>query len=386
MEGTSASLNGSEILSPTAHGLLVTAINNISQAVMITNTTANHEETFHTTINSQALQYYVKLLVYTIGFPVVVAFGLIGDSLNVFVIFRDQRLKSNLFYIFLRWLAVTDLAINVIFVPFMLIRATIIPYHIKSSMWYYTHVNFFLIRSLACSSSLLVTALTIDRYLSICHPVAVQGRRTHNLITAICASVVAFSFFVHIPSTYETVVVVVNETYVNWDWNRAVRQDNVFYISIWPIGKEIISKVIPIIVVSILNPLIIKRHRVILQRRRRLQQSHRSQKNAVSRAAEREDKNLLSILIALSVAFVVFTLPQAIQQTVVRHKPTIFGGVGFFVFSHVANIIEAMNFAANFYLYGIASSDYRKSFRNVVGCLFKTQVGTETTTNDGNVT
>ncbi|XP_014678477.1 PREDICTED: uncharacterized protein LOC106818269 [Priapulus caudatus] len=277
-------------------------------------TTSSPTKQTHPTTPFASIERNVKLIIYRVAFPLVVVVGLVGDSLNVAVLWRSARPSvGDAFYTLLRALAVADLAVNVALTPSVLIRADVIPYHTATTMWYYTHVNFFLLRTLTCASNLIVVL---------------------------------------------TRVVVVNATYATWGWNADLRA-SVFYADVWPVGREIISKGFPLVCVLALNPLIVRAHRQLLLRRRRLQQRR------PAAAEPRDEPQLLRLLLSLSVAFVVCALPSAVLQALVRLRPHALSTTAFFVALHVTYFVEMCNYAANFYLYGVASADFRRRFREV---------------------
>ncbi|XP_014665043.1 PREDICTED: probable G-protein coupled receptor AH9.1 [Priapulus caudatus] len=235
----------------------------------------------------------------------------------------------------------------------------------KWVMWYYSHVCFYLFRSLMCISNLLIVALTVDRYLHVVHAQwrhVDELRRRATLTTAI---ITVFSFVLHIPHTIETTVEEflspdTYEVYYNWHWTSRV-QDLTFYRYVYPVIKEIFNRFIPIVCVLTLNPLILRAHRDLLVRRRDVTSS------ATQRKLASEERRLTVLLVSASAVFLLCTLPQAFVTIVLRaHQHLYPDNQAFYTYVHVANVIEALNFSVDFYVYSVASSDFRRSFGDVI--------------------
>ncbi|XP_014667889.1 PREDICTED: probable G-protein coupled receptor AH9.1 [Priapulus caudatus] len=330
----------------------------------------------------------VRFWVYKVGYTSVITAGLLGNSLNLAVMWRSSRLAT-LSYFFLRWLAVADFFVVAVILVFNLVKTKAV-HRSYAVMWYYAHLNFFLMRSLACSGAFIVTAFTVSRYVSICHPTrckSVGVVTSRGVYRATTASAFVFSALLHVPHLFETRVVAVvgddvgrrNDSTIveyDWEWNDAV-QRLAFFSHVYPPVKEVLSKLLPIVLVLVFNLLIIQAHGRYVRKRRSLRTGSYSEvvptttkatkaTTAARRRRAREEGRLMALLLSASGIFFVCTLPQAFVTVLLRACPSLYEtSVAFFVFVHVANLVESLHFAINFYVYSLASADFRQSFREV---------------------
>lgn len=312
----------------------------------------------------------VTLWIYRVGYPIVLFLGMIGNCLNLTVLWRSRRLRK-VSYILFRWLAVADFMVVVMLITFDVIRSRVV-HRTEGVMMYYSHWCFFLFKSFMCCSALLIMGLTIDRYILVCHPHKCQSSRVRrSFIQVSIILIFALSFFLHVPHTFETSIVPVLEKktnitlYYDWVWNPVIRKMP-FFTHAYPILKETIVKLIPITCVLILNPLIVRAHSESVFRK----QSLKNKKPEEIKKSSKETR-VFVLLLSATIIFLVCTLPQAFVTVIQRVNPALHNVAGFYVFEHTANLIETINFAINFYIYNLASSDFRKSFREVIPCFAK---------------
>lgn len=327
----------------------------------------------HSNMNKTHEQDLVDFWVYKVWLPIVILAGLVGNSLNIAVLWKAKNL-DNRFYTILRWLAIVDCSVILTFVTFDLVRSRLID-QTYTVIWYYSHVCFFLLRSLMCASNLLVVTLTVNRYVSICNALKKVNSLTQTC-TYICLAVIAvISFLIHVPHTFETVVTPcahgqrvsgTNATSYDWEWNDAVRE-NFYFARVYPVAKEVVSKFIPMLVVIVLNVLIMRAYHRGVQRRCSLKSREHETKKAM-----RAEKRLIILLMSASLIFVVCSMPQALVAIALRAVPPLYeNNYGFYAFVHVANLIEASQYGLNFYVYSLASKDFRKNFLEVFRCCFR---------------
>lgn len=335
-------------------------------------------ESTNATTNVSLPKEEVRFGIYKVGYAIVLAIGFIGNSLNLAVMWHSHRLRK-LSYFFLRWLAVTDFLVIVALLMFNLVKTKAI-HRTYSVMWYYSHINFFLTRSLACASALIITAFTISRYASICHPTRCKTLSLNpKVYSIVLIAVFTLSCFLHIPHLFETHVVRITDSETNatieydWEWNDLIL-DVWFFANFYPVIKELISKLLPIIAVFTLNLCIIRAHHEYVKKRN-------SMRNLVyreDRKKVRDEGRLMVLLLSASTVFFVCTLPQAFVTVLLRSCTSLYDtSVTFFVFVHVANLIDTVQFAANFYVYSLASLDFRRSFREVFCLCAKKQKNDE---------
>ncbi|KAH3863634.1 FMRFamide receptor-like [Dreissena polymorpha] len=144
--------------------------------------------------------------------PVIGSFGLIGNILNIIVLFR-REMKSTTVY-FLRTLVLTDTGI-IVGCILGLSSISITQLHPDNpAMNYYTHVIYphmftpinFIVMALQFTNVWVTVAVTIERYIAICHPFSAiyvcNRRNTFILIGCICVIAIAYN----IPRCFATKV------------------------------------------------------------------------------------------------------------------------------------------------------------------------------------
>ena len=89
---------------------------------------------------------------------------------------------------------------------------------------------------------------------------------------------------------------------------------------------------------------------------------------------------LVMVLISIVILFVLCTTPAAILSILIR--PSLDKHLGFQTFRAIANNLELLNFALNFYIYCLCSAEIRRAFMItfVFGCRRDLSKSIETTT------
>ncbi|XP_014679725.1 PREDICTED: probable G-protein coupled receptor AH9.1 [Priapulus caudatus] len=122
---------------------------------------------------------------------------------------------------------------------------------------------------------------------------------------------------------------------------------------------------LPIMVLLILNPLILKAHRESLIKRQRMQRKQTRDEREVGR----QQRRLQAMLLAVSIIFVVCTLPSVVLSIVrLVFSQSTRDTWQYETFNQAVKLLEVTNFAINFYVYSLASTDFRHSLADVTRC------------------
>ena len=201
-----------------------------------------------------------------VALPVVVV-GLVGNLLSLVVL---KNMKG-VMYVYLRWLAVSNLCVLLAAVPalaYISTGSTSGPY---SLVFYQAYVQIPLINTFMASSVYIIICMTINRFCSIWKPTLFKEFYTtrNALLSVTCCFV--FGMIFHIPLSFQNKVVPVNfnvngnmsstlDLYESKE-NGAVTASCVFksYILI----SEVFLRFGPILVLTVLNPLIICKFRKV---------------------------------------------------------------------------------------------------------------------------
>lgn len=307
--------------------------------------------------------------IYSCLAPIVVIAGLVGNTLNLLVLWCSKDL-ANVPYAYLRALAVSDFCEMPLFVAFLVLNLCV--HHTDTTLYiakYMAHVHLFVFNSFACVSNLLVMVVTVDRWWAICHPLHALYWRSAKVVTATVTSIYIMSFVLHIPECFQYEVTRVQDrqtlkVYYTHSWITELH-DNVWYSHVWPWVTAIISKILPLTSVVLLNPLILRAYRTGLKTRKTLSQTMSDIKEQRQRADER---HLTVLLITLSCVFITCIIPVTVLTLVDKMvaQERLERNVPYQIFRHVSNLLEVVNMAINFYLYNVSNSSFRAACRGVL--------------------
>lgn len=313
------------------------------------------------------------LYTYGVAIPFIASLGIIGNIVSTSVLWINSHYFSSPSYVYLRWLTVADLLVMIFSIPLSITRVVGDEFSIKIIAIYSAHLSLYLINSLLSTSNLLVLCLTIERFLSICHPRSVNpklGIGGYRFNALIVVGITVYSFLLQVPEIFsKTVEEVEPETSVNSTvgvteiaykvTHNTSLYDSGWYTFAWAWFRETTVKVIPILVIGVLNPLILRKY----NRQKRVRNSMSSSQSGEGQVNYRNERRLTVLLGGACVTFLVCTTPSAIVTIMYTEETA--KHFGFQVFMSVANCLELTNNALNFYVYTIASSDFRHQLRKV---------------------
>lgn len=303
--------------------------------------------------------------------PIVLIAGGVGNPLNILVLWKTKVLMG-VSYVYMRWLAVADFCEVVLWSVFLVtlhcVPSTSRSVHLAR---FYAHVYQPVFNAVACASNHIVMAMTIDRYLAICHPLKALRIRTRTVAMTAIAIIYTYAFIFHVPFIFDFYVEsrtdpATNQTYYNAFWNRDIHK-YFFYSTVWPWIAETINKFIPVTTVVILNSLILRGQQRSRKRRITLT-SKRTSTDELLKRWTMEERHLAALLVSVSIIFVVCTIPQALLIILTRmiSRDILDSTAWFPVFREIANLLEAVNFAANFYVYSLTNASFRRASRHVL--------------------
>ncbi|XP_014678669.1 PREDICTED: probable G-protein coupled receptor AH9.1 [Priapulus caudatus] len=328
--------------------------------------------TSDTSLRDLAAGYDADLLtfwLYHICAPVVVALGLVGNTLNLAVLWCSKDLVF-VPYVYLRALAIADFCAMPVYSAYLFFALSpTASERVPAVALYLAHAHMPIFNSLMGASSLLVMAVTLDRWWAICHPLRALSWRTPRVVAAASAGLFAAAFLIHVPECFQYRVVALggvggaNTTLYVLQWNHELHE-SVWYGVVWPWCEAIVCRVLPVVCVIVLNPLILRAFRAGLRNRKTLSPTISARKERRERA---EQRHLAALLTMLSATFVVCTVPMTTLTLVDRMVPqerrerfAFYPGL-----SHVANIVELVNVSVNFYLYSVSNTNFRKACLSV---------------------
>lgn len=345
----------------------------------------------------------LRWVAYGIVAPIIIAVGLVGNVANLVVLSRPN-LKS-VTYVYLMWLAITDLLCQVFIIP-SLVNMTGANFgeDVKSysSAMYHAHVELALINGLMAASVFIVVALTVDRYVSISKPTKFKKIHTFRRARWTIGSACLSAILLNVPMCFYKCVSPVqnmNATYYSVQLNTNVVEHSGWKIYLWT--KEIVTRLGPALLLAVLNTVIIRRFLRLVKKRQQRRQAQKvarrpaSAPSSVTSSAQdsnsgpqtammplsasnliatsqsssssfREERRLVMLLGSIVVMFFVAMTPAAFVS--LFNADEFDKDFGFQLFRAFANDMEFLNYAMNFYVYCLCSSEIRRTFVQILCC------------------
>ena len=361
----------------------------------------------------------IKFIAYAVVANLVVGVGLVGNLLNLVVLTRPNL--KGVMYVYLLGLAVSNLLVLISALPGLYDISSGLKDGSYTTAFYQAHMKLPIINSFMASSVYIIICMTVNRYISIYKPTHFQRIHTHkNARISIIASFVGGTL-IHIPLCFFQEVVCQNGGSVE-DCDHWVAQETgieqTWLGKVYLYTSETVLRFGPIVILGILNSMIIYKFQKIAKKRQRLKgysgnknskmctpssspthsksisTSHLSRvsishdvqlvdkisemkeiktevgRTKSSRTSTRrrslqspEERMLVIVLISIVVLFVCCTTPAAVLS--ILYSVKFDQHLGFQVFRAVANNLELLNFALNFYIYCLCSAEIRRAFVSV---------------------
>lgn len=337
----------------------------------LTNNASNYEDYVKDIIKIQfdGSVLALRKVAYTFVSPSIVVIGILGNILNLIVLSRPI-LKSSM-KTYLTALAVTDLSIMFAEIP-SIIRLNGLHGQSYVAAFYYAHVEVFLVSALVSSSVYIVLCLTIDRLYSVCFPQQFHNVHTNSNAKASLLGSYGIGMVISLPLTLLKNICLIQDevTHVStWDFHENVPVTRTIYWSMYLLLSELVIRLGPIIVLTTLNLIIIKKVREHAATKKNLctnsvtNESIQEQGMLNTQNKKSSESKIIILLHAIVILFVITMTPSALLSLLYSEKQE--SHFGFQAFRAVANILELLNFALNFYVYCLCSKEFRAAFVKV---------------------
>lgn len=310
----------------------------------------------------------LKFIAYGVLSSIIIGLGILGNISNLVVLTRPNL--KGVTFVYLTWLAISDLMALLISLTSMFRLHGMQPRTFAAAV-YYSYIEMPLVNAFMASSVFLVVALTVERYFSVCLPT--RFKEIHNTKRAKCSIAAAYivAFLLYIPVCFQKRPVMVPNTngtqFIACD-NPVVANNTVFTVYIFV--KEIIVRLGPVLILAILNITIIITFRKTMKKKRAMLNmsttnsgSHHHREN---NRRYREEQRLIILLAGIVILFF-FSMTPAAFLTILNSddKEHHFE---FQLFRAFANVLELSNYAMNFYVYCMCSSEIRRTFVALATC------------------
>ncbi|PNF29835.1 hypothetical protein B7P43_G09547 [Cryptotermes secundus] len=205
---------------------------------------------------------------------------------------------------------------------------------------------------------MMLLALTVERYVSVCHPGSSQPLMGPPRL--IVSLIPPLTFLLYLPNVFRNEL---RPCFASPDGPLFYqREDNkrflnsVFY-SVYKVVLEVVFKVGPTVLLAALNMRIMIVYRRSCERRRRMTLCRTSSDEDPRKFAE--ERRLILLLGSTSILFLVCVSPMVILN--VTLSETNLSLYSYQVFRAVANLLEVTNYSMTFYIYCLFSEDFRNT-------------------------
>ncbi|XP_054087640.1 probable G-protein coupled receptor B0563.6 [Zeugodacus cucurbitae] len=298
---------------------------------------------------------------YGIILPIICSLGIIGNVLNLVVLTR--RNMRGTAYIYMRAYSTAALLAIVFAIPFgmrMLVHKDRGRWEEFGPAFYTAHLELFLGNGCLGVGVMMLLVLTIERYVSVCHPGFSRPVMGPPGIVVFLTTLV--TFIIYTPSVFRGVLVkCILQTDGNYVYFR--RDNNEFlktlFYSVYKVMLEVIFKLIPTVLIAGLNMRIMLVYRKTCQRRREMLISRSNCVRDEDPRKFAEERRLFLLLGSTSILFLVCVSPMAIVHMTIASE--VLPNFSFQVFRALANLMELTNYSITFYIYCLFSEDFRNT-------------------------
>ncbi|KAF7279731.1 hypothetical protein GWI33_006764 [Rhynchophorus ferrugineus] len=224
---------------------------------------------------------------------------------------------------------------------------------------YFAHLELFLGNGCLGIGVMMLLALTLERYVSVCHP----GHARPILGSPIRAVILipVLTFVLYTPIIFRSYV---KTCRLLPDGNVIYqRTENTEYVShpaynVYKVVLELIFKVIPVILLAALNLRILIVYRRSCEKRRKMTLSRTTSGEEDPRKFA-EERRLVLLLGSTSILFLVCVTPMVILNVTLSDSNLM--KYPYQVFRAIANLLEVTNYSITFYIYCLFSEDFRNT-------------------------
>ncbi|XP_066582188.1 probable G-protein coupled receptor B0563.6 isoform X2 [Prorops nasuta] len=304
----------------------------------------------------------LKRISYGIVIPAICCFGIIGNVLNLVVLTR--RNMRGTAYIYMRGYSAAALLAIFFCIPFSL-RVLI---HNEIGRWsnwpqafYHAHLELFLGNGCLGVGVMMLVALTVERYVSVCHP----GQYTRPLCgppNLTVALIPLATFLLYIPSIFRgeitTCLLAPSGPIIYQKRDNQSFLDSLFY-QVYKVILEMIFKVAPTVLLAAFNLRIMTVYRKSCERRRRMTLARTVSSNDEDPRTFAEERRLILLLGSTSILFLLCVSPMVILNVTLSESNL--SNYPYQVFRALANLLEVIYYSMTFYIYCLFSEDFRNT-------------------------
>nr|CAD2205408.1 unnamed protein product [Meloidogyne enterolobii] len=284
--------------------------------------------------------------------PIIIAISIIGDLLTIITLNHPTMKRKKDIYIFLSFLALTDLFAQLSVIPPIL---WILDFRHCSQLaaFYYAHIAFPLSNALMGASVWVVILMTLYQFKAVCYPLHSQSRSIQTqrkFIYLLFLAIYFCNFCIYAPWSQKKIVYELPKGVLRCPFLVCDRSIDTPLYGMYEWFREFLTRFFPFFLLAILlyNILVTYRNRMSLS-------SPSIQKKALVEKGEKEERRLFTLLFLITIVFFVCTIPAAPLTILISDKQD--RSLPFQIYRSLANLLEITKFALNFYFYCLINPD-----------------------------
>ncbi|CAH1123404.1 unnamed protein product [Ceutorhynchus assimilis] len=297
---------------------------------------------------------------YGVALPSICLLGIVGNIFNLIVLTR--RNMRGTAYIYMRGYSAAALLAILFALPF----AWRVLVHREHGHWdnpipahYFAHLELFLGNGCLGVGVMMLLALTLERYVSVCHPGHARPILGSPIRAVILIPILTFIFYIPVMfRSYVKTCRLLPEGHLIYQ-----RTENTQFIShpvysVYKVLLEFIFKVVPVVLLAALNLRILIVYRRSCERRRKMTICRTTSGEEDPRKFA-EERRLVLLLGSTSILFLVCVTPMVILNVTLSDNNLM--KYPYQVFRAIANLLEVTNYSITFYIYCLFSEDFRNT-------------------------
>ena len=334
--------------------------------------TISTEEVVVNITGNRALYQSVYNILYGYGLPIFCVFGFLGNFMNLIILAKKQahrtlRRAEASVNISLIALAVADMNFCISAFPSTFLPLDMI-FHNKGFFLYYGCYCAAVINIFIMTSTWITVAMSIERYLAICHPLKSRTILSPTRTKTVIVLVYVFSMIFNTPMFWRYTItelhcgsdgLLLNKTMYSIRPQVLYQNEHVEhgYRAAW----AVVGNFVPLFLLLILNIALMREiHKsYVMRKRMNCTASHHS--------TDSDSNNRITItLVSIVVMFFVLVAPSE----ALKHLAYLFGNdlannYTYLTIEIITNVMQTINFSANFILYCIISPSFRRTMKQV---------------------
>lgn len=296
--------------------------------------------------------------------------GVSGNSLVVYVVLRNRAMQT-ITNIFITNLAISDILMCLLAVPF-----TPIGFYLTS--WVFGETLCHLVpMTLGLSvyvSTLTSTAIAIDRFFVIVHPFRPRMKKVTCLMLLVAIWIISISISLPL-GIYQKVKWNENEEIYTCTENWPRKQSRQFFT----LTSLVLQYIVPCCIIAYCYTKVSN----VLKKRAKVKMSMGSKSREKDELEIKRKKRTNNMLIAMVSIFVCCWLPLNIWHLFTEYQPYLQRWEYFVLIFFIAHIVAMSSTMYNPFLYAWMNDNFRKEFKTVMPCLFRS---THEANSNGNFT